>query len=102
MLECVVFLRKILRSVRYLVANDLQGATRWRLRGASAAEMHIVWGQGVFFGLCALCIAQIVHCAFNRFCTVPLLIAQVMQCNYSVDCAENAYIMLHWFGWSMK
>ena len=52
-------------SVRYLVANDLQGATRWRLRGASAAEMHIVWGQGVFFGLCALCIAHILHCAFT-------------------------------------
>ena len=102
MLECVVFLRKILRSVRYLVANDLQGATRWRLRGASAAEMHIVWGQGVFFGLCALCIAQIVHCALNRLCIVPLLNAQVLQCKLSVDCAENTYSMLHRFGWSIK
>ena len=102
MLECVVFLRKILRSVRYLVANDLQGATRWRLRGASAAEMHIVWGQGVFFGLCALCIAQIVHCALNRLCIVPLLNAQVLQCKLSVDYAENTYYMLHRFGWSIK
>ena len=72
-------------------------------------DAHCVGARSLFWVVCtvhctdcALCIAQTVHCALHRFWTVPLLNAQVMQCNYSVDFAENTYTMLHWFGWSMK